>query len=87
MQHSPTAPVLSTSFLVNHAPNSPELNALITRLKKSHTAAWVWVVSQKHCLNSTSWLNSGNALIQHLRGKCNFHVSPFYQVVQKHKLF
>jgi len=20
-------------------------------------------------------------------GKCNFHVSPFYQVVQKHKLF
>jgi len=30
-----------------------------------------------------SWLNSGNAVIQRLREKCNFRVSPFYQVVQK----
>jgi len=32
VQHSPTAAALSTSFLLNHAPNSPELNALITDL-------------------------------------------------------
>jgi len=31
VQHSPTATALSTSFLLNHAPNSPKLNALITR--------------------------------------------------------
>jgi len=36
---------------------------------------------------SSSWLNLGNALIQHLNDKCDFRVSPFYQVVQKHKLF
>jgi len=32
-------------------------------------------------------LNSGNALIQHLRGNAIFCVFPFYQVVQKDKLF
>jgi len=33
-------------------------------------------------------LNSGNALIQNLNlsEKCDFSVSPFYQVVQKHRL-
>jgi len=36
---------------------------------------------------SSSWLDSGNALIQHLSEKCDFRVSPFYQVVHKHKLF
>jgi len=35
MQHSPTATLLSTSFLLNHTPNSPELNTLITRFKES----------------------------------------------------
>jgi len=35
MQHSPTVATLSTSFLLNHAPNSPELNALITRFRES----------------------------------------------------
>jgi len=37
VQHSPTAAVLSTSFLCNHAPNSPELNALITRFMESYS--------------------------------------------------
>jgi len=37
VQHSPTAAALSTSFLLNHAPNSPELNALLQDLG-SHTA-------------------------------------------------
>jgi len=35
---------------------------------------------------TSSWLNSGNALIQHLSEKCDFRVSPVYEVVQKHKL-
>jgi len=41
----------------------------------------------KRLKKSSSWLNSGNALIQHFSEKCNFQVSPFCQVVQKHKLF
>jgi len=35
VQHSPTAAVLSTFFLLNNAPNSPELSALMTRLRES----------------------------------------------------
>jgi len=49
MQHSPTAAVVSTSFPLNHTPNIPELNALITRLR-SHTAC-VWVMSRKDWRN------------------------------------
>jgi len=45
VQHSPTAAVLSTSFLLNHAPNSPELNALTTTFRQSYSS--VSVVSQK----------------------------------------
>jgi len=38
--------------------------------------------------SSSDWLNSGNALIQHLsEKKCDFHISPSCQVVQKHTLF
>ena len=85
VQHSPTAAALSTSFLLNHAPNSPELNALITRFRESYSSVSV-SREAKRLKKSSSWLNSGNALIHHLREKCNFRVSPFYQVVQKHKL-
>jgi len=35
---SPTSAALSTSFILNHAPNSPELNALITRFKESYSS-------------------------------------------------
>jgi len=38
-------------------------------------------------ISRSDWLDSGNVLIQHLSEKCNFYVSPFCQVVQKHKLF
>jgi len=38
VQHSPTAAALSASFLLNHAPNSPELNALITRFRESYSS-------------------------------------------------
>ena len=35
----------------------------------------------------SDWLNSGNALIQHLSEKCDCCVFPFFRVVQKHMLF
>jgi len=54
------------------APNSPELNTLIARLG-SHTAAWLWVVSQKY------WRNQAAGSILAMRFSC----SPFCQVVQK----
>jgi len=38
MQHSPIAAALSTSFLLNHAPQQPELNALTTRFRKSYSS-------------------------------------------------
>ena len=44
-----------------------------------------WV--KKRLKKSSSWLNSGNALIQHLSEKCNLRVCPFCQVMQKDKLF
>jgi len=53
VQQSPTAAALSTFFLLNMRPNSPELNTLITRFR-SHTAEWVWVVSQKDWKNSAA---------------------------------
>jgi len=37
-QSCPTAATLSTSFLLNHAPNSPELNALIARFRGSYSS-------------------------------------------------
>jgi len=78
MQHSPTVAALSTSFLLNHAPNSPELNALITRFREA----------RKLKKSISDWLKSGNALIQHLSEKNEIFVFPrFFQVVQKHKLF
>ena len=85
MQHSPTSAVLSSSFNLNHA--SPTAPSWTHQLQDSgsHTAVSVWVVSQK------DWRNQADGWIQakHLDsivGKCNFRVSPFYQVVQKHKL-
>ena len=38
VQQSPTAAVLSTSFLLNHAPLVPILNALITRHRESYSS-------------------------------------------------
>ena len=37
--------------------------------------------------SNSNWLNSDNALIQYLNEEYDFRVSPFCQVVQKHKLF
>jgi len=39
VQHSPTAAPLLTSFLLNHAPQQPDLNALITtRFRESYSS-------------------------------------------------
>jgi len=87
---SPTSAVHSTLFILSHAPNSPELNALITRFWESYTAAWVWVVSEKDWKTKqlVEFMQcTNNALIRDLNEKCNFRVSLFCQVVQKHKLF
>jgi len=40
-------------------------------------------ITFRQCCNTAL----GNAVIQHLREKWNFRVSPFYQVLPKHKLF
>ena len=58
MQHSPTATALSTCFLLNHASNSPSWTHWLQDVG-SHTAAWVWVVSQKDWRNQgakTGWI-------------------------------
>jgi len=71
------------------SPDSPKLNALITVPDLgSHIAAYdSWVnkteeIKQRlvDCCQCT------NKVIQHL-SVCDFRVSPFCQVVQKHKLF
>jgi len=38
VQHSSTAAALSTSFILNHVPNSSKLNALITIFRESHSS-------------------------------------------------
>ena len=57
-------------------PNSPELNALITRFRESYSSVSVSRESER-LKKSSSWLYSGNGLIQHLSDKFNFRVSPF----------
>jgi len=94
VQHSPAAAALSTSFLLNHAPNT--MVTIVTMANTpyswthwlqdlgSHTAAWVWVMSQKGWRNQAAgWIQ---AMHYSIEGKCNFYFSPFYEVVQKHKL-
>ena len=86
IQYNTTASLLLlTSFFLSHAPKSPSLNALITRFRESYSSVSMSRES-KRLKKLISWLNSGNAVIQHLREKCNFRVSPFYQVVQKQRV-
>ena len=76
---------LSTSFLLNHAPNSLELNALITRFREPYSSVSMSRESKRLKKSRRDWLNSGNALIQHLNEKMRFSCSPYCRVV--HKLF
>jgi len=62
-------------------PNSPSWTHWLQDIG-SHAAAWVWVVSQKYWRNQAA---TGWSLAIHSE-KRNFHVAPFCQVVQKHKV-
>ena len=58
-------------------PNSPTWTPWLQQDLGSHTAAWVWVASQKGLKKSRSdWLNSGNALTQHLTEKMRLLCFP-----------
>jgi len=62
------------------------LNNASANRQGHYSEAWVWVVSQK------DWRNQAAGWIQAMHqyfiwGKCNFRLSPLYQVVQKQKLF
>ena len=48
VQRSPTAAALSTFFPLNHDPKSPKTWTRWLQDLGSHTAAWVWLVSQKY---------------------------------------
>jgi len=79
MQHSPTAAALSTSFLPNHAPQQPKLNALITKFRKSYSSVNMSRESKRLKKSRSSWLNSTSAPIQHLSEKMRFlcfHILP-----------
>ena len=68
-------------------PNSSEPNALITRFSESYSSVSMSRESKRLKKSSSDWLNSGNALIQHLSENAIFMFPQFCQVVQKHKLF
>jgi len=77
VQHSVTAAALSTSFLLNHAPDSPEMNALITRLRESYSSISMSRESARLKKSSSDRLIAGNALIQHLSQNAIFEFPRF----------
>ena len=72
MQHSSTASALSTSFILNHVPKSTKLNTF----RESYSSMSMSLES-KRLKKSSSWLNSYNALIQHLSENVIFVFSSF----------
>jgi len=64
VQHSPTAAGLLTSFLLNHARQSPKLNTLITKFRESYGSMSVSRESKRLKKSSSDWLNSGSALMK-----------------------
>jgi len=79
-QNSATAAAISTSFLLNHAPNRTELNALTTRFWEPYSSvsmsrAWVKSVRNQ---GGTSWILAMHwysILSEKMRFSC-FHVLP-----------
>ena len=68
--------------------NSSELSSLTTRFRESYSSLSMSCESKRLKKSRSNWLNSGNALIQHLsEKKCGLRVSPFCQVAQKHKAY
>jgi len=71
MQYSPTLAALSTSFLLNHAPNSPARWMHWLHDLGSYTALWVWVVSQKDWRNQTAgWLKCCISALPEFKMQC-----------------
>jgi len=71
VQYNPTAAALSTSFLLNHAPNTPYSWTHWLQDLGSHTAAWVWVLSQKDWRNQAAGSIQAMHITQHW-GKMQF---------------
>ena len=65
MQHSSTAAALSTSFLLNNACNSPELNTLIIRFMELSSSVSMSRESKRLKNSSSDWMNSGNEFWQY----------------------
>jgi len=59
-------------------PNSPELNALITRFRESHSSVSMSRESKRLKKSRSDWLNSGNALIQHMSKIMRFSCFPVF---------
>ena len=81
VQHSPKC--CGALDFLSHDPCP--LNALIARFRESCVSVSISRES-KRLKKWSSWLNSGNALIQHLSEKMWFSCFPFCQVMPKHKL-
>jgi len=60
-----------------HPPNSPELNALITRFRESYSCVIMSHESKRLKKSGSNWLNSGNSLIQ-ISVKMQFSLSPSF---------
>jgi len=72
----------SLDFLsLKPCPQQSRLNALTTRSRESYSSVSMSRESNRQKKSRSDWLNSGNALIQHLSEKkqCDFHVSPLFQ--------
>jgi len=82
VQHSPTAAALSTSFLLNHVPNSVELDALIAIFRQSFSSVIMSHESKRLKKSGSDWLNFGN-----LRENAIFMFLRFASIAPKHNLF
>ena len=87
MQHSSTPAALSTSFLLNHSPpTAPNWTHWLHDLG-SHTAAYyLWVKKTEETKERLVQFWQCTDTASEWK-KCDFCVSPFCQVVLKHKLF
>jgi len=85
--HDPITIIFGRNVTENVRNQMVLLNALITSFRESCSRVSMIHESERLKKSSSDWLNSGNALRQHLSEKCNFPVSLFCQLVQKHKLF
>jgi len=76
VQRGPTAAALSTSFLLNHAPNSPSWMHWLQDLG-SHTATWVWVKKMEEIKQRLVefWQCTDTAFEWKMRFSC-FHILP-----------